>query len=226
MFLKASSLLFKVLSSIKREIVLVFLVFVLVLASSFFNNQIARSDQAWQVKKSVKGERTYRKGIDHLREIEVTHKTAPKIITPKEHEVEDKVLINDQVGTEGLSPKDVVAALNAYRVKKGLGPLVADASLSGFAQNRASFFSSQGGMDSHAGFESFVNSQDGFKRLGFMALGENSSFGYSLSSVDLVEKAFASHGPHDANQLNPSWTHVGVGVSGLAVDIVFGGKKL
>jgi len=121
---------------------------------------------------------------------------------------------------------ELLGALNNYRQKKGTTALIWNDNLANFAQSRADFFSKKGGMDNHAGFTDFINNQNGFNKLGFRSLGENSSYGYNLSATDLIEKAFGGHAPHDENQLNSKWTHVGIGVSGKATDFIFGGSKI
>lgn len=210
----------RVLGAIRKEIVLVFLVLALILAGSFENSNPAYVQEIRQTRE-VRKEKTHKKSkLDHLREVEVVHAKAPAVLGVKEDS-------NPGAQVSAVfSPQSIVSALVSYRSKKGVGALATDPKLTSFARDRAQYFSLRGGMDSHAGFQDFINNQDGFSRLGFMSLGENSSYGYSLSAVDLVEQAFAGHGPHDTNQLDPQWTHVGVGISGQAVDIVFGGKKL
>ena len=125
----------------------------------------------------------------------------------------------------GTAP-EILQALNNYRIKHGSGLLSFDQNLLAFAQGRADLFNSRGNTDAHAGFTDLINNQDGFKKLGFMALGENSSIGYHVEAVHLIEWIYAGDAPHDNNQLNPEWTHVGIGVSGLATDLVFGGRKM
>lgn len=130
---------------------------------------------------------------------------------------------------KNASKKEVAAnpyleALNNYRIKNGKAPLVIDGKLQGLAQTRASQFASAGAMDNHAGFASIMNTE-GFQRLGFWKLAENSSEGYK-DPVQLIESAFGGSGAHNANQLNPEYTHVGIGVSGSYSNFVFGGKKI
>lgn len=122
------------------------------------------------------------------------------------------------------TPREIYEALNSYRQKKGKSLLSWDDKLAGFAQDRANFFSSQGKLDSHAGFREYMN-QDGFSKLGFNSLGENASFGYTLEGVHLIEWVYAGDKPHDDNQLSSEWSHVGVGASGTATDLIFGGKR-
>jgi uncharacterized protein YkwD len=120
---------------------------------------------------------------------------------------------------------EIHAALNGYRQKKGVGTLAWDQKLADFAQSRASSFATNGKLDSHAGFRDFIDNQDGFSKLGFYALGENSSYGFTLEGVHLIEWVYAGDKPHDDNQLSSSWSHVGIGVSGTATNLIFGGKK-
>ncbi len=121
---------------------------------------------------------------------------------------------------------NILTALNQYRQTQGKGTLTWDDKLANFAQSRAEYFVAIGDLDSHAGFSDYINNQDGFHKLGFMSLGENSSYGYTLAAVHLIEWVYAGDKPHNDNQLNSKWTHVGIGVSGTATDLVFGGEKL
>jgi len=115
-------------------------------------------------------------------------------------------------------------ALNSYRQRNGRGALAWDGKLGDFAQGRASSFNSSGKLDNHAGFTDFINNHDGFHVLGFQSLGENSSYGFTLEAVHLIETVYAGDKPHNDNQLSSNWSSVGIGVSGTATDLVFGGK--
>lgn len=126
---------------------------------------------------------------------------------------------------KNATAQEIAAALNVYRKQKGKGELSWDSKLADYAQSRANGFSSSGKLDSHSGFQDFINNQDGFNKLGFFSLGENSSIGYHLSGQHLIEWVYAGDKPHDDNQLSSEWTHVGVGVSGDATDLIFGGRK-
>jgi uncharacterized protein YkwD len=126
---------------------------------------------------------------------------------------------------KNANAQEIFGALNAYRQKQNKSALTWDASLADFAQSRANSFNSAGVLDGHKGFSNFINN-DGFKKLGFGALGENSSIGYILEATHLIEWVYAGDKPHDDNQLNNSWSSVGIGVNGTATDLVFGGKKL
>jgi uncharacterized protein YkwD len=121
--------------------------------------------------------------------------------------------------------QEILSALNLYRQAKGKGTLSMDMKLKDFAQTRADGFNSEQDLDGHAGFQNYINTQDGFGRLGFHALGENSSIGYHVSGTHLIEWVYAGDKPHDDNQLSGEWTHVGIGIRGDATNLVFGGKK-
>jgi uncharacterized protein YkwD len=132
-----------------------------------------------------------------------------------------------QVGEDSQagSAQEIFAALNVYRQQKGKAEVSWDTKLADYAQGRANTFSSNHNLDNHAGFQDFIHNQDGFNKVGFFALGENSSIGYHVSGTHLIEWVYAGDAPHDENQLSSTWTHVGVGVSGDATDLVFGGNK-
>jgi uncharacterized protein YkwD len=123
------------------------------------------------------------------------------------------------------SAGEIFTALNNYRTQKGKSQLIWNDTLSAYATSRANEFSQRGALDGHAGFLNFMNHEDGFSKLGFNSLGENSSFGYILSGTHLIEWVYAGDAEHDNNQLNSEWTYVGIGVSGTATDLIFGGKK-
>jgi uncharacterized protein YkwD len=133
-----------------------------------------------------------------------------------------------QVGqdTKNATAQEILSALNSYRQKNGRGVLAWDDKLGEYANSRASYFISLGKLDGHAGFTDYVNNQDGFHKLGFQSIGENSSYGYTLEAVHLIEWVYAGDKPHDDNQLSSNWSYVGIGVNGTATDLIFGGKKL
>ncbi len=122
--------------------------------------------------------------------------------------------------------REILQALNAYRGRYGKPELSWDNTLSDYAQSRTNYFASKGSLDGHAGFADYLNSQDGFHKLGFAGLGENSSFGYILEGVHIIEWVYASDKPHNDNQLSSDWSYIGIGVTGSATDLIFGGKKL
>lgn len=129
---------------------------------------------------------------------------------------------DEKIGTAA----EILQALNAYRQRHGVGSLSWDTNLGQFAQGRADMFQRNGTTDAHAGFTDYIHNQDGFRKAGFMALGENSSFGYHVEGAHLIEWIYAADAPHNDNQLNAQWTHVGIGVAGTATDLVFAGKKI
>ena len=117
-------------------------------------------------------------------------------------------------------------ALNDYRRRYGASDLNWDAKLAAYALERAMYFNKVKNLDGHKGFQDFLNRGDGFNKLGFNQLGENTSFGYQLSGVHLIEWVYAGDEPHNKNQLNTIWNHVGVGVDGTATALIFGTGKL
>lgn len=125
----------------------------------------------------------------------------------------------------GGSAQDILTALNAYRQKHGKSVLSWDGKLAGYAQERADLFARINDLDSHAGFRDFINNQDGFVKLGFYQLGENSGYGHKIEGTYLIEEVYAKSSAHNDNQLSGNWSHVGIGVSGSATNFVFGGHK-
>lgn len=129
-----------------------------------------------------------------------------------------------KVGSDSrmATPQEILAALNDYRQVHGSPALAWDNNLATYAQSRADYFNSIGKLDEHAGFEAYVSNASNLEHnLNFYNLGENSSIGYQLLGVHLIEWVFAADEAHNENQLNPKWTHVGIGVSGTAVDLIF-----
>ena len=124
------------------------------------------------------------------------------------------------------TPKEIHEALNVYRKRHGSGELTWEDSLVSYAQTRAEEFISLGKLDQHKGFREYVENEENRRKLGFWGVGENASYGSRLMGVHLIEWIFAGDEPHDKNQLNPDWTHVGIGVKDTAVDIIFGKWKM
>ena len=120
------------------------------------------------------------------------------------------------------TPQEIQNALNSYRGSHGLSNLLLEQKLGDYAQGRADLFSKNGSLDSHAGFQSYMNN-GGFNISGFNSLGENSAYlAGPMNGDHIVKKIFGADSSHDGNQLDPTWTHVGIGVSGRAVNINFG----
>ncbi|MDP3974384.1 MAG: CAP domain-containing protein [bacterium] len=119
------------------------------------------------------------------------------------------------------TPQEAYDALNEYRYKNGREKLQWSDNLTSYAKSRSDYFHSQGNTDAHAGFVDFLENQDGFAKLGFNHVGENSSYGFRLNGVHLIEWMYAGDEEHDANQLSTSWTHVGIGITGDSTDFIF-----
>jgi uncharacterized protein YkwD len=126
--------------------------------------------------------------------------------------------------TSSYNTDQILAALNTYRSSKGISPLVIDEKLQSFAQSRAEEFARQGSMDGHAGFQGMLD-DNGFEKMGFDALGENSSYGEWGSPQNLIETIYGNSPPHNESQLRSDWTHVGIGTTDAATDLIFGGEK-
>ncbi len=139
-----------------------------------------------------------------------------------EHTWTMKIQMDEKMGT----PAEVLEALNNYRKVHGSGPVTMDEKLNNYAMERAKYFTSRNGVDGHKGFEEKLSTTAGFKDLGFWALGENASYGYRLEAVHLIEWMYASDEGHDKNQLEPRWTHVGIGIDGVATAIIFAKDKI
>jgi len=133
-----------------------------------------------------------------------------------------KVGQDERIGT----PQEIYESLNVYRQRHGKGMLAWDQNLAVFAQQRANYFNSIKDLDKHAGFKNYTDNVENLKKLGFWSVGENCNYGQRLIGVHLIEWIYAGDKPHDDNQLNNLWTHVGVGVEGLGVAIIFGANKI
>jgi len=139
-----------------------------------------------------------------------------------EHSWSMKIGLDARMAT----PQEIFEALNNYRQKHGRNQLAWDDRLATYAQERAAYFTQLGDLDEHKGFSDYVNNEDNLKKLGFWWVGENSSYGYRLEGVHLIEWIYAGDKPHNDNQLNPDWTHVGIGVDGNQSDIIFAAKPI
>lgn len=127
--------------------------------------------------------------------------------------------------TTGINQQTIINALNIYRQKNNVSSLSLDPKLQTFAQNRADSLKASGKLDNHAGFTHYIKNQDGFNKLGFNALAENQSWNFKGTATGLIEQLYGKSTGHNKNQLNPTYTHVGIGVSGVYTNLVFGGKK-
>lgn len=136
----------------------------------------------------------------------------------------DTYSINVQNDSQMATPQEILNALNVYRQVHGVRALFWDNSLGSFAQSRSDQFNRDQKLDNHAGFNSVFSDSSNMKKYGYMKMGENSSIGYTLDGTHIIEWVYASDAPHNNNQLDPAWTNVGIGVSGNATDLVFGGN--
>lgn len=138
-----------------------------------------------------------------------------------EHTWTMNVAMDERMAT----PDEIFQALNNYRRIKGKSELSWDSKLAEYAQTRADHFTAISGTDAHQGFEDYLKDENNFRVLGYAVLGENSSYGYRLYGVHLIEWVFAGDEPHDKNQLG-DWGYVGIGVNNTSVDIIFGKNRI
>ncbi len=138
-----------------------------------------------------------------------------------EHTWTMKVQNDDRMSTV----EELFTALNDYRRSKGVSVLTWDQKLADYADSRAKYFSETKTTDGHVGFNDFLTNQDGFNKLGFTQLGENTSYGYRMLGVHLIEWIYAGDEPHDKNQRNSIWSHVGIGIDGVSTCLIFATGK-
>lgn len=133
--------------------------------------------------------------------------------------------VKDVVNDDRMATADeIVNALNSYRGNLGRSNLSVDGNLSAYASERANLFASNSSLDSHAGFRSYMDN-GGFEKSGFNSLGENSAYASGpMEASKIIKNLFGADSSHDSNQLD-NWTHVGVGVNGLAINVNFGKNK-
>lgn len=124
------------------------------------------------------------------------------------------------------TPEEILSALNEYRRRYGSQALSFDSKLVAYAQSRVEYFNQIKNIDSHVGFNNFLEKEAGFDKLGFTYLGENISYGYRLNGVHLIEWVYAGDEPHNKNQLDTKWDHVGIGVKGTATCLIFATGKI
>jgi len=150
--------------------------------------------------------------------------TGPWGVAEKINDVTWTMKLNqdEKMGT----PKEILDALNKYRNVHGSRPLEWDQKLADYATSRAKYFMEIKALDSHKGFEEKLKDEGGFRDLGFWGLGENASFGYKLEAVHLIEWMYAADEPHNDNQLDNSWTHVGIGIDDVSSVLIFGKHKI
>ena len=131
-----------------------------------------------------------------------------------------------QSSTSGqiITSGSVLAALNDYRQKNGVGTVSLDTRLQEYAQSRAERLRNLGELDKHAGHKEFMDN-DGFGKLGFNAVAENQGWNFKGNANGLIENFYAKSSGHNKNQLSSTYTHVGIGVSGAFTNLVFGGNK-
>lgn len=134
-----------------------------------------------------------------------------------EHTYSIKVQNDARMG----SSEEILNAINDLRIRNGVQILKSDSRLCTYAYERAKYFEAIKSTDEHRGFMDYLNNQDGFEKLGFAILGENSSYGYVMSGVHLVEFVYMQSQEHNKNQLDSRWDRGCVGVYGSATNVLF-----
>lgn len=124
------------------------------------------------------------------------------------------------------TPAEILSALNEYRRRYDSQILTTNQKLVDYAQSRVNYFNQIKNIDSHVGFNNFLEKEDGFNKLGFSYLGENISYGYQLNGVHLIEWVYAGDEPHNKNQLDSKWDHVGIAVKNNATCLIFATGKM
>lgn len=136
-----------------------------------------------------------------------------------------KTIGNVNTDSNMTTANEVFNALNAYRSEKGIANLSWDDNLANFSQSRVDTFASGNSLDNHAGFRSYMEN-GGFEASGFNELGENSAqLAGPMNSVKIIREIYGASPAHNTSQLDPSWTHVGVAINGIFVNINFGKDK-
>jgi uncharacterized protein YkwD len=115
-------------------------------------------------------------------------------------------------------------ALNVYREKNGVRKLAWSSVLADYAHDRAFHYDLDQHLDNHDGFRNLISDPSNYQKMGFTGVAENAAYNVSLDPTILFETVFAGHDSHNAIQLDPRWTHVGIAVNGKSVDVVFGRK--
>lgn len=121
------------------------------------------------------------------------------------------------------TPQEILTALNFYRKNHGLNqPLRFDENLCILANRRAAEQDKLGTLDAHQGLVKFMDDPKNWTWLDITSIGENASYGYTLSGTHLIEWVFDADEEHKSNQLNPQWNLACPGISDTTVDILFG----
>jgi len=120
---------------------------------------------------------------------------------------------------------DIFDALNRYRGESGIPSLSWDNTLADFANSRVNTFASINALDGHAGFRNYMDN-NGFEISGFNGLGENSAqLAGPMQGDKIIRDIFGQSEAHNSSQLDASWTHVGISVNGIFVNVNFGKNK-
>lgn len=193
-----------------------------------------------EVKQQTLGERTERV-LANVAYLEISNTPTPEpTLTPSKtppptniptpiisisQEQPSKVVNNVENDDTMATANDVFNALNSYRNENGIPSLTWDSILADFAAGRTGKFSSNNSLDGHVGFREFMNN-NGFEKSGFNGLGENSAqLSGPMREDKIIREIFGASPSHNTSQLDPAWTHVGISVNGIYVNVNFGKDK-
>lgn len=156
-----------------------------------------------------------------------THTQTPTATpTPQISNVDTtKTVGNVNTDSNMTTASEIFNALNAYRSEKGIANLSWDDNLANFSQSRVNAFASGNSLDNHAGFRNYMEN-GGFEASGFNGLGENSAqLAGPMSGDKIIREIYGASPAHNTSQLDPSWTHAGVAINGIFVNINLGKDK-
>ena len=112
----------------------------------------------------------------------------------------------------GTVQQDMLSQVNAVRAAHGLGPVALCANLSAAAQAYANLMAGTGWFN-HTGPDgsNLATRAEASGYVGWLGIGENLAFGYT--DVSGVMGGWLTSAGHAENILNPSYTHLGVGMA-------------
>ena len=128
------------------------------------------------------------------------------------------------VTAKQATAQELFKELNAHRQINGRAMLKWDTQLSTYSQSRAITYENAGTTDNHTGFTKDTEGGLNFT-LGFYGLTENSSYGTIGNAKYIIEERYGKSTVLNNNQLDNKWTHVGIGVTGKAINFIFGSGK-
>jgi uncharacterized protein YkwD len=118
------------------------------------------------------------------------------------------------------SSGELTQAINSYRQSHGSPSLAWESGLAAFAQAQAGYFDSKNGFVKDDGYSQIIYPL--IPSINTFVTGEIDAIGVTGTATHIVVEVFGANPTQNSNQLNPKWTHVGIGVSGRTIIVVFG----